>query len=298
MLNRFFTMALCIGLISCASYPQPTVASEMPNILVMGDDADHDTVPRNSRVFKRVLDALSNEMNDEGFNVFDETAVSLDDFAQGRVRRTDAEIIDVAKSIQRPPIDVAVIFSIYAQAKKLSYTTKVHTRIAGRLLNVRTGQRLGNFEVESPKGWRASPNCNRDCILEVVGKHSKILSRDLGAVLATKLAYLVDGNDGATATTANQDSQLPTAYTLVFEGFTPDEVNDIEEYLVAFKGYKHHRPINSGLRTAEYWYETKSNSARLNRNLRKMMDHLGVQGRVAFSGSTYTVQKITKRKNR
>ncbi|MDP6688218.1 MAG: hypothetical protein QF384_01855 [Alphaproteobacteria bacterium] len=74
----------------------PALAGEEPNILIMGEDADQDTVPRNSRVFKRVLDALVNEMNDQGFNVYDETAVSLDDFAQGRSRRTDAEIIDIA----------------------------------------------------------------------------------------------------------------------------------------------------------------------------------------------------------
>ncbi|MBT6531040.1 MAG: hypothetical protein HOK99_09005, partial [Betaproteobacteria bacterium] len=42
------------------------------NILIMGEDADSDTVPRNSRVFKRVLSGLSNELHDEGFNVYDE----------------------------------------------------------------------------------------------------------------------------------------------------------------------------------------------------------------------------------
>ena len=77
-------------LISCANVSTPSIAAEKPNIMIMGDDADRDTVPRNSRVFRRVLDALSNQLNEEGFDVYDETAVTLDDFAQGRTRRTDA----------------------------------------------------------------------------------------------------------------------------------------------------------------------------------------------------------------
>jgi hypothetical protein len=163
---------------------------EHPNIIIMGEDADKDTVPRNSRVFKRVLDALVNEMNDEGFNVYDETAVTLDDFAQGRVRRTDAEIIDITRSVRRPPIDVAVIYAIYAHAQERGYTNKLHVRISGRLLNVRNGRQLGNFEVEMPEPANVSPNCGRNCVLEAVGRDTGALARDLGAIMARKLNRL------------------------------------------------------------------------------------------------------------
>ena len=86
---------------------------DQPNILVMGEDADRDTVARDGRVFKRVLDTLTDAMNDEGFRVYDEIAVTLDNFTQGRTRRSDAEIIDIARSVRSVAIDVAVIFSIY-----------------------------------------------------------------------------------------------------------------------------------------------------------------------------------------
>ena len=98
MKKMIFMFAGALLLISCAGAP-PSMAIEKPNLLIMGEDADEDSVPRNSRVFRRVLDALTNEIHNEGFDVFDETAVSLDDFAQGRVRRTDAEIIDIAKTL-------------------------------------------------------------------------------------------------------------------------------------------------------------------------------------------------------
>ena len=298
-MNRIYGIltAGCIGM--AALLPTGAAqAGEQPNIIIMGEDADKDTVPRNSRVYKRVLDALVNEMNDEGFNVYDETAVTLDDFAQGRVRRTDAEIIDIARSIKRPPIDVAVIYSIYASAKKLSYTTKIQTRITGRLLNVRSGKRLGNFEVELPQADNAPVKCERECILETVGKNARVLGMDLGVVLTKKLDWLAARSDDKHDKDGHDDDGLASAYSLVFTGFTPDDITSIEEYIVAFRGYEHHRPVSSSLRNAEYWYETKSKSARLNRNLRLMMEHLGYEGRVAFTGSSFQIDKITQRKKR
>jgi hypothetical protein len=275
----------------------PASAGEQPNILIMGEDADTDAVARKNRVFKRVLNALANELNDEGFNVYDEAATTLDDFAQDRVRRTDAEVIDIARSVKRPPIDVAVLFTIYASGKKLSYTTKIRTRITGRLLNVKSGKRLGNFEVELPQPDNAPVKCNRECILETVGKNARVLGMDLGAVLAKKLDGISPASSASSAT-GDDKAGMSSAYTIVFSGFTPDEITSVEEYIVAFKGYEHHRPVSQSLRTNEYWYETSSKAARLSRNLRLMLDHVGVEGRVAFSGNTFQVDKITQRKTR
>ena len=282
-------------LISCANVSSPSIAAEKPNIMIMGEDADRDTVPRNSRVFRRVLDALSNQLNEEGFDIFDETAVTLDDFAQGRTRRTDAEIIDIARLAKRPPIDVAVIFQIYASANQLAYTTKVKTRISGRLLAVKSGQRLGNFEVNSPREWVAPVKCPRECILEVVGTNARILANDLGAVLTEKLAHLLDRGDPGPSV---DRGGIPTAYSMVFDGFNETDISDIEEYLVVFSGYKRMRPTYSSSRRHEIWYESDISSGRLNRNLRKMLDHLDIRGTVQFSGNTYTVKKITFRKRR
>lgn len=283
---------LALILSGCAN--QPAIASGDPNLLIMGEDYDEDTVPRDSRVFRRVLNALSNQLSDEGFKVYDETAVSLDDFAQGRTRRSDAELIDIARSIDRPPIDVVVMFSIYASAQDVSYTTKVRTRVEGRLLNVRTGQRLGNFELPSPREWNAPPNCSRECILEVVGDHARILANDVGAVLTEKLAWMVDGPDPVRGGGAG----LENAYSLVFDGFTPEEMMTFEEYLVIFSGYRDHRPTYSGARRQELWYESQIESARLNRNLQRMLQETNLRGVVTFSGNTFTVRKISFRGDR
>ena len=302
MACRIVPLILFVSMIiSCAAVPAPSMALENPTVVIFGEDADQDTIPRNNRVFRRVFDALSEALNNEGFDVFDETAITLDTMSQGRVRRTDAEIIDVARTVTKPPIDIAVIFAIYAHTDVLEYTTKIKTRIAGRLLQVQTGQRLGNFEVTSPQSWNASTECDRDCILETVGRYSKILGQDVGAVLAEKLLALT-GIDAPESTSLphviDRYCELTNKFVLIFDGFSRHDMLDVEEYLVVFRGYQRHRPTYSGERHTELWYETCSGSARLDRNLVKMLDRLDMRGRVAFSGNEFTVQKINLRRRR
>lgn len=110
-------LALVILLLAAlVAVPHSAEAVDKPNILIVGDDADVDSVPRHSRIFKRVLDAIAGELHTEGFDVFDEVAITLEDFAQGRSRRSDAEVIDIAKSSSRPPIDI-VVHSAFTRAQ-------------------------------------------------------------------------------------------------------------------------------------------------------------------------------------
>ncbi len=296
-------------------------AGEQPNILVMGEDADRDTVPRNHRVFNRVIEALATELGQLGFQVYDETAVSLDVTRQGRIRRSDAELITVAKRIQQPPIDVIAVFSIYVNVQKNINADiwDLGIRIPGRLLQVQTGRRIDSFEVDYPVGSLppVPPNClndartDQDCLFEFVGGQARRIAQDLGAALATKLDFqsptAAQPGGGPTASPGMagpgpgpagpkfgepQCVGMTTAYVISLVGFDPQEVTAIEEYLVAFSGYDHHRPLRTSARVTEYWYESCSDVARLNRNLRLMLEQMGLQGRLAMTSNRFQIDKI------
>src|SRR5712691_6646156 len=133
------------------------VAGEHPNLLVVSEDADQDTVPRGSRIFNRVLAALTNDMSELGFKVYDETAVGMDITKPGRVRRADAELISIAQRIPQPPIDAIVAYQIYASVQQNAYSDikELRVRIPGRMIQVQTGKALGNFEVAvGPRGLK------------------------------------------------------------------------------------------------------------------------------------------------
>ncbi|MGX9978676.1 hypothetical protein [Methylobacterium fujisawaense] len=294
----------------------PAQAQAKPNVVVMGEDADEDAVPRGNRIFQRVIAELSETMNLRGYNVYDETAVAMGFTQPNRVRRRDAELIEVARAVSSPPLDVVAIFQIYASASKSAYSDIVRpqVRIPGRLLNVRTGQSLGAFEVAGLQLPPLPQGCDRECLLERVGAEAKTIAGDVASALTAKLDGFVAPRRGADAGAPAGDAApaapvvgggpaaggegcggLPTAFTVRLDGFSPQEVQAAEEYMAAFRCYEHHRPVRAGGASAEYWYETRSDSARLTRNLRLMLDHMSAPGQVQFSGNTIVVRRIATR---
>ncbi|MFD6320438.1 hypothetical protein E8E01_03665 [Methylorubrum populi] len=295
--------------------PAQAQAQTRPNLVVMGEDADEDSVPRGNRIFQRVIAELSETMNLRGYNVYDETAVAMGITQANRVRRRDAELIEVARAVQNPPLDVVAVFQVYASASKSAYSDIVRpeVRIPGRLLNVRTGQSLGAFEVAGLQLPPLPQGCDRECLLERVGAEAKSIAADVATALTAKLDGAIAPRRAAEAgaplntlppalpgaepppAAGESCGGLPTAYVVRLTGFSPQEVQAAEEYMAAFRCYEHHRPVRSGGATAEYWYETRSDSARLGRNLRLMLEHMSAPGQVQFSGNTFVISRVATR---
>ena len=213
-------------LVACCVVPRMAAALQKPNILIMGAGGEAtraaDVVPCDSRVFKRVRDALSDQLHARDFDVFDEAAITVENFRRGGCRRSDAELIDLARSIRRAPIDVVVMLTIYANAQEMSYSAKAHTRIASRLVHAHNGQNFGSFEIKSPPDWRISIDCARirHCLLEKVGDEANVLAKDLGVVLAMKLAdATVAAGTGTAGANGGAGRGVPNAYTLIFDNF-------------------------------------------------------------------------------
>lgn len=314
-------------LLSHFSFLAHAAAAEQPNVMVVGEDADEDTVPRHSRVFNRVSDAIRTQLMAMGFQTFNETAVTMDITNPGRIRRTDAELISVARSITAAPIDVIITFQIYASTNPDAYSDMSHLRIriVGRMVQVQSGRDLGNFEVAvGPKVLRPLPiGCNRDCILEHVGDEAKPIANEVGTILARKLDEISPTssksaiNDQAPIKLAAETTKAPlspkvspsapvepvagsskdctglqTAYTIILTGFESEDVDAIEKILTAFYGYQHHRPIRSRTKYSEYWYETCSDRSRLERNIRSMTDQLSGKNRYELSGGQIQIEHI------
>ncbi len=294
LLSLLLLVLTIVGCSSQTTHDRYQTAQDI-NVLVMGDDADTDTIARSSSVFNRVLNGLNDELGDYGYQVYDESAVTSDHFTQGRSRRSNAELLDIAQSIQRPPMDVVAIFSIYADVRNKGYTNKVAVRIEGRLVGVQSGRQLGQFEVDGPL-VSVSPNCSSACMREAVGDHASQLSSDLGAVLAEKLGQYLDDSSGQQGNTAyshsNNQNGYTSAYDVVLDGFSASEVQTIESHLEGMEGYVEHRFSYNSHRRAELWYKTTLKSATLNREVRNVLDTLDLHSRVQFSGNQLTIQKI------
>ena len=309
------TMLLLTGLTALTSLVAPAAYADQPGLLVVSDDADQETVPRNNRIFNRVITALGEEMNIRGYAVVDEVAAGLDITAQGRVRRRDVELIDIARAIRRPPVDAVVVFQIYASAKRSlnSDVMRPEVRISGRMINVRSSQMLGAFEVVERDLPVLPLGCDRDreCVIEQMGDNIRVLARDLGAALAEKLANYRPGNPGPItgrgplpgpgvgpivhAPADGCNNGFPQAFTVILDGFNNQELTKAEEYMAAFKCFDRMRPVTVRASVSEYWYETQTDAARLNHSLRVMLDHMGLPGQISIAGNVVKVVKIGTR---
>jgi len=298
-------------LLSFAAAASAQSTNSRINLLVMSDDADPDTVPRNNRIFNRVQLQLSEYLNTRGFQVYDETSLALGMTATGRVRRRDAELIEIARAVSTP-VDAMVVYQIYASARRAvaADIRFPEIRIAGRVLNVRTGQFIAAFEVG---GFQlpALPNpCGAECLLETVGTHSRVLATDLGAAIAQKLEGFarqpgvgasVGGKDGVggggAVAVGNTDgcANLPTDFEIQLREFSTTEVDRIESEFVRWGCYRTHRTVRMTGNSADFFYSTSSDSARLTRNFRLMMELVGLNGQITFSGNRLTVSKVATR---
>lgn len=259
-------------------------ATDLPRVLIVGEDADQDTIRRDTRVFKRVLNGIANTMINKGFDVKDETAITLETHTQGRTRRNDAELIEIAKDTG---IDVLCIFSIYPNAHSRATSLKVTTRIEGRLLSVNDGSRLGNFEHEPQREQLVPKPYSRDDIIEAVGKLAKIIGEEVGDYLANRLENYESQPGGGRL----------QEWTLIFDGFTLDEMAEMEKVLAIFTGYDSHRVKSNAVKTGlhhEYWYRSSINSAKMEQNLNKLLKKFNHDGRVYMSGLEVKVTKAPK----
>ncbi|OEU68767.1 MAG: hypothetical protein BA863_06495 [Desulfovibrio sp. S3730MH75] len=298
------TILLLVALISFFAVPSLVLATDLPRIMIVGEDVDKDTIPRDSRVFKRVLNSISNELINRGFDVRDETALTHQTHVQGRIRRNDAELIQVAKDAG---IDVLTIFSIYPNVKSNANSVRVTARVEGRLLSVNDGARMGNFESE-PQQYQLVPSpYSRNDVLEAVGKLSKIIGADVGAVLGDRLdQYHPDGGSSGGGGGGVSSAGRLIEWTLIFDGFNDDDMLDIEDYIIIYTGYDSHRPKSNALNTSshhEYWYKSSIDSAHLKRNMVRMLRKMNMKGRVYISGNElkivkqHSVRQRTKKSN-
>ncbi len=279
------------------------------NIVMMGEDADPSSVTRTNRIFNRVQLEIMEQLNTRGHQVYDETAVSMEVTQPGRVRRMDAELIEVARAVSRPPLDVMTIFQIYASVRTspVSDVRRLQVRVMGRMLNVRTGQSIGSFEVVGQDLPPLPPGCasSQDCILEHVGNEAKPIGSEVAAALADKLSAFVGVSARPAVVqappTASQQvvgppcQGLPTAYVIRLSQFNAQELSQMEGFFSAFSCFETIRPIRQSASLAEYWYESRIDQLRLTRNLQGIKDAMGVNFQIQFSGNTVSLTRIVTR---
>ena len=304
-MSRFFTFALAAVLFALPFVSTDAKAADRVGILIMPLDHDPDSIPRRSRITSRIIDEIATQLQIKDFEVFDETALTVDTHAQGRQRRSDAELIQVARTIQNHRIDVIVPFTTYARVDRTQTTNLLDIRIAGRLLQVHDGRRLGNWNETLVRNQTLPYRCwpleqsfpNRDCVLESAQDYAARVGTAMADILADKLAYLED-RDSLSGRSGDGTARVES-YVMEFQGFTDGDIAEIEEHLVyTFSGYERHRPLNAQNKFWKVRYWSTARQAKLHRNLRQLMRVMNLDATVNFDSVGFVVRNKNIRRDR
>jgi hypothetical protein len=286
-LRNFILLFLTIGW-----FPH-VYGADSVNLLIMIEDADKNALPWDNRINKRVHASISQQLN-HIVDVYDEAGLNLNPIKQHSIRHTDAELLDIARSVTKPPIDIILVFSTYASINTNEYAKEARARVQGRLLNAMSGKFLDNVEVQSPRSWTIPYACNsQTCMLEEIGDEAKVLGDELGLILAEKLHWVISG--GSPDNNSRATSDMVNDFYLEFDGFSAQDVARIEEYLLLFSGYVSHRPTQQRHTRTTLLYRSTISTAKLSRNILKLLEELNMRATINFEGNTFRVKRITLR---
>ena len=285
---------------ACATMPPPAgaqgnVGTNIP-VLVMGEDEDPNSVKRSSDIFKRVIAELRGAMQRHGFRMIDEESVAVDLGWEITERRPKSELIEAVKLMSKSnqashQVRAWVLFRIHAQAKELSFSTKVQARIDGEIYDAASNQFLDTFEMPREE-YPAPKDCLESsiCISEVVGDRAREIAGGLGEVLARKLARYSPprdsggsgtavtggsgGSGGSTHTGAGHGMMTP--YTVTLRYFEDREALTVVGVMAdEFPGYETHDLINKSPTVRRYNYLTTAKSYKLEEWLYILLRDMG-----------------------
>ena len=264
----------------------PIARSESLNLLLVSDDAQPGTLARDNQIFTRVLAALGEEFNLSGYTIVEEAIATLELNLPAQRRRTEAELITIARAIWRPPIDAVVIFQVFSKTSPvpLSSLRRPELRVTGRVLTVWSGQQVAVKELGRTDLPLLPNSCDSECETEEVGGRAQVLARDLGRGLVDKLT------DWRRLATGCERS--PISFSITLDGFDVREQSAMEDTLRSLGCSANLRPLGG----SKYEYRNSAGIDALGRALRVMCNGLGMSAQIQMGmDNNFKITKISTR---
>ncbi|KAA2235072.1 hypothetical protein [Salinarimonas soli] len=272
---RLLLAALAIALAGPALAQAPIRV----NVLALGSDGEPTSVPRGHRLYARIVAQLNEALSERRFRLYDETAVTASFVDPAGGRRTDAALVDIARAVSEPPLDVVMIFTIHASARRSSVTglLQPQMRIAGRMLGVRDGRVLAAFSAGADQRLPGIPGgCDPDCLLERLGDQARPIVRELAGTLSVRLEDLVAPRPAPPAPAAAAECGAPATVMIELRGFEPAEIERLEPFFGAFRCYDRHRRMALPDGAGAIWYEARTTPERVAADVAQALGFLGL----------------------
>lgn len=303
-------VAALVLVLSAAASAQPRY-HDVP-VLVVAEDEDPRTVRRSHEIFRGVIAELKGVMSRSGFSVLEEEAVSVDLDWEVRDRRPKAELIDLAKLMNRSGDATHGVRSLVAvrvgvEVRALAALTRMRVRMSGDIYDIASNRFIDTFETV--RSFVAPPNCAQEsgCILRLAARRAREVASRVGEVLSGKLARYRAPSPGdapppvdeAAAARPGSDPcrGIETPYTVTFRYFGRLEALTIIGVMAdEFPCYKTHRVIRTDQGLRRYAYVTAADAGKIEEWLAILLNDMNFDPdkdvRIAIEGTRITVEKI------
>ena len=276
-MNKFIFLVFVLVFTTPFGETLQAASTKTHNILVISEDADVTGLSSKSPIVRSAVRLVEGQLASEGLAVYEKTVLGFGVKFREISQLKHGEIIGALRELNRPPIDLLITIAVFPSYKKIADAQQIRVRITGKITNVHTGQLLSRLQRETPSPVDMPLNCNKQCTVKNISKITNELAQDLGVGLKQSIVPLED---------------LRKSYEITFKDFRKEDLDDLEKYLMTFSGYAGHRHIRSMPDSHTLFYQTTSAGARLIRNLRRMLEHVGIKGRVEMSGHNIEITNI------
>jgi len=259
------------------------------NVLIMSEKNSDSSQHGNNKSTRLVTNSLVNQLNTAGFNVYDETVVTLDDFNMNFDSYNRRDLIEIARNIQSVDIDYLVLLNIDEVIKQSPYTQHVSSEVYATTLALDSGKVLNTSQITSRK-IPAPTSCLSNCINEKVRDSLKGISGELAYKIINALPQ-----EQCAVKSKNTPILATNNFSIVFDGFNGNEYSLIEDHLMQLSEFKGLRLVESSLTNTEIMYSYAKNKSHLMRAIRAGLTRMNLPNQIRFFSDRIVVTKISLR---
>ncbi|MEG3766411.1 hypothetical protein [Alteromonas sp. 14N.309.X.WAT.G.H12] len=252
-------------------------------IMLLAQEDGARALPDAHRQMERFIYAVSGQLTQQGVDVYQGEAAGA---------KTKAQLLAIARSQTTPAVDFVVVLTLDGSVRHTAYSTKISTNVTGQTLSVNNGRVAGTYHVDGPQTNRDA-QCARVCINAAIEETLLTLTGEVTEHILGTLPGAKGQVKSRVKASAPIAPSAPNAvdFTLVFEGFNAQQMEDIDVYLPVFSGYQSMTYVASGYQFAQIQYIGAISRNKLHKNLNRVLSELGLTGTVRLSGNTATIVK-------
>jgi len=286
-----------LSIVSCSNTSHAQSGAGIP-VIILGEDSDRRSIPRDSDIFRRVINELKSQMSRYNFYIIDEEMLAVELGWKIRKRRPKTELIQVTdlanKSTNMAYHSKAMVtFKIVALQKDMGFAKKAFVRISGEIYDSQARRFVNSYEVprlEFPIQTE---------LIEDVGDRAREIAASLGDALRKQLAFVARGSATATpgAASGAQGGGMAVTYNFVFRNFSTREVMEMTGVMEdEFAGFQRAQAPQGDSAVFRYGYVSTAKANKLYRWLNVLISDMGMSPdrdvKITMRGTTFEMNKM------